>query len=122
MRPNTPPSLSPAGGQVITVKMCCERCGREVGDANQDELAAAVLGESLPSVVDECGCLVASLAVLTVADHCDDTDIPLESAGSVTFQCFCGETYTATPEVSWEEALHAHQVEAVRTVLRENRA
>lgn len=78
MRPNTPPAKSPNGGQVITVKMCCERCGREVGDATQEEFEAAVSGAPLPKVVDECGCLTASIAVWTVADHQDDTDIPLE--------------------------------------------
>lgn len=36
------------------------------------------------------------------------------------FRCMCGETYTATPDVSWQDALHAHQVEAVRTALREH--
>jgi hypothetical protein len=59
-RPNTPPTITekPDGGKTtrMTVKRCCENCGRELGDATPDELEAAVAGAPLSSVKDECGC------------------------------------------------------------------
>jgi hypothetical protein len=123
VRPNTPPERIETGGQRITVKRSCERCGRDVGDATADELDAAIEGRPLPNVVDECRCLTASIAVLTVADHADDTVLPLELGGGlVEYRCACGEKYVATPEVTREDALNAHQVEEVRTALRESEA
>lgn len=49
----------------LTVKRTCENCGREIGDATQDELAAAVSGSRFAPVADECGCpeLVTQLAM-----------------------------------------------------------
>lgn len=40
----------------MTVKRVCNGCGRELGDATSGELLAAVLGDDLPDVRDECGC------------------------------------------------------------------
>lgn len=54
-RPSTPPRVDEDGIRHITVKRCCNGCGRELGDATQEELEAAIFGP-LPSVIDECGC------------------------------------------------------------------
>lgn len=42
--------------KTIRVKRTCENCYRALGDANADELDAAVAGAPLPSVAAECGC------------------------------------------------------------------
>ena len=44
------------GGRALWVKRCCNGCGRELGDATEAELDAAVSGLPLPDVTDECGC------------------------------------------------------------------
>jgi hypothetical protein len=54
-RPSTDTVRLPEGGSRITVKRCCDACGRELGDATEAELDAAVTGRLLPSVLDECG-------------------------------------------------------------------
>lgn len=54
-RPSTPTRTDSNGRQHLTVKRCCDGCGRELGDATRDELEAAIVGP-LPSVIDECGC------------------------------------------------------------------
>jgi len=121
MRTSTPPVRS-EGRTHITVKRCCERCNRELGDATEAELDAAVNGEPLPSVADECGCLIASLAVLTVADHQDDTILPKTLPGGASEgQCTCGETYRVAAGSTFAQALQAHQVQAVHDTLRRNR-
>ncbi len=121
MRTSTPVRRSD-GRQIITVQRSCERCGRDVGDATEAELDAAVNGEPLPSVADECGCLIASLAVLTVADHQDDTILPKAlSGGAHEGLCTCGETYRVAAGSTFAEALQAHQAEAVYDMLRKNR-
>ena len=64
-RPNTP-SVKTATGTRITAKRCCNGCGRtRDGDANDADLHAAVNGQELPDVRDECGCT-------TTAHHQDD--------------------------------------------------
>jgi hypothetical protein len=120
-RESTPP-VRKEGRQRITVKRCCERCDRELGDATEEELDAAVEGLHLPNVADECGCLIASLAVLTVADHQDDTVLPLALGGGVhEGLCSCGQTYRVQPGTTFAQALQAHQAQAVHAVLRANR-
>jgi hypothetical protein len=56
-REMTPPKPNGKGGTTIRVHRCCNGCGREIGDANQSELEAAVAGVSLPDVRSECGCV-----------------------------------------------------------------
>lgn len=46
----------PGGSRQITVKRCCNGCGRELGDVLDAELDAAVRGLRLPDVTAECGC------------------------------------------------------------------
>lgn len=55
-RPWTPVQEMPDGRRRLTVKRCCENCGRELGDATNEELEAAVDGARLPDVAEECGC------------------------------------------------------------------
>lgn len=40
----------------ITLKRCCNGCGRELGDVHDTEMDAAIAGWSLPDVTRECGC------------------------------------------------------------------
>lgn len=55
-RPFTPTvRLSPTTRR-ITMKRCCNGCGREIGDVNDAEMDAAMAGLPLPDVRDECGC------------------------------------------------------------------
>lgn len=51
------------GGNRMTVKRGCNGCGRELGDATEEELAAAILGDRLPDVRAECRC----------GDGCEET-------------------------------------------------
>lgn len=51
----TDPVKRPEGGTRLRVKRCCNGCGRELGDAHEVELEAAVAGRPLPDVRDECG-------------------------------------------------------------------
>lgn len=51
----TPPQKT-ATGTRITVHRYCDSCGRDVGDASQEELEAAVAGVPLPDISRECGC------------------------------------------------------------------
>lgn len=44
------------GGKQLTVKRCCNGCGRSLGDATEAELDAAYAGHPLPGVTAECGC------------------------------------------------------------------
>lgn len=55
-RPNTPDRVLPGGGRRITVKRCCNGCDRELGDATEAEITAAISGARLPDVRKECGC------------------------------------------------------------------
>jgi len=43
-------------GRRMTVKRCCNGCGRAIGDALQAELGAVMTGFGLPDVRTECGC------------------------------------------------------------------
>ncbi len=54
-RPWTP-DFPTGDGQRITVKRCCDRCRRPLGDVTPEEMEAAVAGTRLPSVEAECGC------------------------------------------------------------------
>jgi len=54
-RPNTP-DVKTEFGKRITVKRCCNGCNRELGDATDAELDAAITGARLPDTRDECGC------------------------------------------------------------------
>lgn len=56
LRPWTPDQKTPTGATRITVKRNCNGCGLCLGDANDTELEAAVLGRPLPDVQPECGC------------------------------------------------------------------
>lgn len=59
-RPSTPNQVD--GTQVtLTVKRTCNGCGRELGDANDVELLAAIAGDDLPDVRVECGCVPAPM-------------------------------------------------------------
>lgn len=56
-RTHTPPHHNPVTGKTrITVQRACNRCGRDLGDATEKELAACVNGTPLPDVHDECRC------------------------------------------------------------------
>lgn len=46
----------PDGGIRLTVKRCCNGCGRQLGDVHQNELDVAITGLPLPDVTTECGC------------------------------------------------------------------
>ena len=46
----------PTGGKRLTLKRCCNDCGRQLGDVHDHELDAAMAGRILPDVHDECGC------------------------------------------------------------------
>lgn len=59
-RPNTPNRTLPGGREEITIKRCCNGCGRSLGDATEAEMEAAIFGASLPDVRDECGCIKAT--------------------------------------------------------------
>lgn len=59
IRPSTPPRRTETGSTILTVKRVCP-CGRELGDATDAELDAAVDGRPLPDVRDECGCSAAT--------------------------------------------------------------
>lgn len=69
-RPWTPHEVRD-GKKILHVKRCCEQCGREIGDVNEQELEAAVAGRRLPDVRDECGCphVIEQLALF--AQACD---------------------------------------------------
>lgn len=54
----TPDVPLPDGGVRITVRRCCNGCGRELGDVTSAELGNAVVGLPLPDVRAECGCEV----------------------------------------------------------------
>ena len=58
MRTSTPPhQITRDDGTTATrhtVQRCCNGCEQPIGDATQDELAAAVSGEPLPDVRSEC--------------------------------------------------------------------
>lgn len=43
-------------GKTISVKRCCNGCGRRLGDVRDGELAAAIAGKPQPDVRSECGC------------------------------------------------------------------
>lgn len=58
-RPDTQPVIEERLGRTITtrkIKRCCNGCGRELGDVNDDEILDAVLGTPIPDVRIECGC------------------------------------------------------------------
>lgn len=55
VRPFTEPVQTGTGSRV-KVHRCCDGCNRDLGDATPAELEAAVAGQPLPSVIDECGC------------------------------------------------------------------
>lgn len=67
-RPSTPPRQNPNGSRTITVKRCCNGCGHELGDANQTELDAAMVGQDPPDVRSEC-------------PNCQPAPLPHEAAG-----------------------------------------
>lgn len=46
----------PNGVTRITVKRCCNGCGRRLGDVHDHELDHAMAGLPLPDVTAECGC------------------------------------------------------------------
>jgi hypothetical protein len=52
----TPDQTLPSGGKRVTVKRCCNGCGREIGVATAAELNAAISRVTLPDVREECGC------------------------------------------------------------------
>lgn len=55
-RPSTAERRNPDGTTTVTVKRACNSCGRTLGDATEQEIAAAVEGRPLSDVADECGC------------------------------------------------------------------
>jgi len=48
------PDFRTATGGRITVKRCCNGCGRRLGDVTDDEIDAAVGGLPLPDITGEC--------------------------------------------------------------------
>ena len=56
-RPWTPDYVDTDGVTHMTMRRCCNGCGREIGDATIEELQACVTGVQMPDVRDECGCL-----------------------------------------------------------------
>lgn len=55
-RPWTPDHVRADGTTVVTMKRCCNGCGRELGDVTLGELQAAIAGLAMPDVRGECGC------------------------------------------------------------------
>lgn len=55
-RPNTPERENPDGSRTITVKRCCNGCGRVLGNVTDQEIEVSVAGLPLPDVRAECGC------------------------------------------------------------------
>lgn len=55
-RTHTPPKPNATGGTTIRVHRCCNGCGRDIGDANDQEMESAVSGSLMPDVRGECGC------------------------------------------------------------------
>lgn len=53
-RPWTPDRRNPEGSTTVTVKRCCNGCGRQLGDASLIELEAGMCGQPLPDVRGEC--------------------------------------------------------------------
>lgn len=53
----TPDRRNPDGSTTVTVKRCCNGCGRPLGDVTDREVNAGIAGIRLPDVRDECGCL-----------------------------------------------------------------
>lgn len=60
-RPWTPDEKLPDGSTRVTVKRCCNGCGKRLGDVSDDEIDAAIAGGRLPDVRAECGCSPVSL-------------------------------------------------------------
>ena len=54
-RPSTDVMQLHDGSRRVTVKRCCNGCGRELGDATEAELERAMRGAILLDVRDECG-------------------------------------------------------------------
>lgn len=67
-RPWTPDEKIEGGGTRITVKRCCNGCGRQLGDVTDAEMDATIEGRPLPDVRAECGCLVSDGADSAVAE------------------------------------------------------
>ncbi len=112
-RPSTPPRELEDGRRTITVKMCCERCGREVGDANTEELEAAMSGAPLPKVAAECKCVEAETAIAVLRVHELTPDV-----APLRVSCSCGWRADETPAHDAVERSEAHLVEAIRDALR----
>lgn len=78
-RLNTPDLTLPDGSTRITVKRCCNGCGRSLGDVTDAEMDACISGAPLPDVTTECGCGPAGAhpiiqAVRAFYDGLADTD------------------------------------------------
>ncbi|OZD48619.1 hypothetical protein CH252_19010 [Rhodococcus sp. 06-1477-1B] len=80
-RPFTPPLALHNGTTRLRVKRTCNNCYRILGDATDDELAAAVVDEPLPDTTDECGCarIIEQLALLS--NHVDQ-----QESGTATWE------------------------------------
>ena len=52
----TPDYVAPDGMTHMTLKRCCNGCGRPLGDVTDAELGAAISGFPMPDVTGECGC------------------------------------------------------------------
>lgn len=89
------------GRRTIRVKRCCENCGRPVGDVTDAETAAAVLGEPLPPVADECGC-AAVIQQLAMFSH--------------RYDAIHGRVVAETWEELGPDAAEEYLLEAVDTV------
>lgn len=55
-RPWTEDRPNEGGGVTITMKRCCNGCGRQIGDVTREEVEAAICSMPLPDVRRECGC------------------------------------------------------------------
>jgi hypothetical protein len=114
-RPSTPIEKLPDGRQRLTVHRVCDRCGRDIGDATKEELEAAIVGP-LPSVVDECGCLIATAAVAAIEGH--RIAALIEGIEEAWWECECGVPLVGRGDA--QDALDPHLVnvviEAIATV------
>lgn len=109
-RPYTPPLLNGTGGTRLTVKRSCSNCFRDLGDANDEELAAAVVSEALPDTTDECGCgrIIEQLALLTNRfDHEDSGTALWANLGPdahESYLAFATNTVRALVHLGWGPA------------------
>jgi len=104
-RPDTPDEITSTGMR-MTVKRNCDRCGRMLGDATEQEATLGQSGEPLPSVLAECGCWFADAVIAALEGHRHVEMIPFPLPH---WECECGQdlgAYLGDPNA----ALAPHQV------------